>query len=93
MVDDGEEEIKHKTRTHHIWIIRIHTHIREWVQSGHGSIPQMTVQLRQRVVHVLPRLHRRQLLWRGGGGGRGCIGGSGGAFDHVDGVGGLDLVD
>lgn len=86
-----------RTKTDHVWIVRIQPHIRERVHSRQSPIPKMAIQLRQRVVYVLAGLHRWQLLrWDstgGGGGGGRRGGGAGGAFDHVDGVGGLDFVD
>ena len=87
-----------KTRfsTHHIRVIRIQPHVTKRIQPRHRAEPHMTVQLRKWIVWVLPRLHRWQGLWRrvGGGGGRAgsTTSGASDAFDHVNGVRGLDPV-
>lgn len=54
---------------YHVWIVRVYTHVREWVETSHSSESQMTVQLRERVVRVLTSLHLRQGLRRSGSGG------------------------
>ena len=51
---------------HHIWIIWIDSHVREWVETSHKPISQMAIQLSERVVYILPCLHVWQRLRSGG---------------------------
>ena len=57
---------KRSKEAHHVRIVLIHTHVRERIETGHSSEPQMTVQLGERVVWVLPGLHLWQGLGRSG---------------------------
>ena len=91
-----ESRAKTRFSTHHIRVIRIQPHVTKRIQPRHRAETHVAVQLRKRIVWVLPRLHRWQGLWRRIGGGRGRAGsatsGARYAFDHVNGVRRLDLV-
>ena len=88
--------VKTRFSTHHIRVIWIQPHVTKRIQPRHRTEPHVAVQLRKWIVWVLPRLHCWQGLWRRIGGGRGRAGsttsGARYAFDHVDGVRGLDFV-
>lgn len=48
--------------TYHVRIVLVEAHVVERVQSSHGPKSKMTVQLSQRIVDVLPGLHRWEWL-------------------------------
>jgi hypothetical protein len=84
---------RRSVKTHHVGIVRVYTHIRKGVETGHSPEAHMTVQLCEGVVRILAGLHLRQgLRRRSGSRCRRAPSGLGGALHHMDRVSRLDLV-
>jgi hypothetical protein len=77
-----------RRRAYHVRVIRVQSHVREWVEAGEGAEGAVRVELRERVRGALAGLHGGERLRGGAGGGASW----GGALDHVHCVAGLDLI-
>lgn len=49
--------------THHVGIIRVEAHLLKRVEPRHEPKAHRPIELRKRIVRILTRLHRRELLW------------------------------